>query len=203
MATLRTLLAVSAAKDWSLHRMDVKNAFLHGNLEEEVYMCQPPGFEDRKHPEYVCKLKKGSLWTETSTESMAQGTFRISERFAFKMSKADPSLYVKKTNDCIIVILIYVDDLIIGGDSMDEISNLKKNLEMKFQMKDLGELRYFLGIEMIRSESGIYMLQKQYATTMLKKYGVPLDKNCKLRADLGAKIEDVNMYRSMVGSSYI
>ena len=111
------------------------------------------------------------------------------------MSMADPSLYVKKTNDCIVVILIYVDDLIIGGDSMEEISKLKKNLEMQFQMKDLGELRYFLGIEMIRSESGIYMLQKQYAITMLKKYGmlgckligVPLDKNCKLRADLGAK----------------
>ena len=75
------------------------------------------------------------------------------------MSKVDPSLYVKKTNDCIVVILIYVDDLIIGGDSMEEISKLKKNLEMKFQMKDLGELRYFLGIEMIRSESGICMLQ--------------------------------------------
>ena len=76
------------------------------------------------------------------------------------MSKVDPSLYVKKMNDCIVVILIYVDDLIIGGDSMVEISKLKKNLEMQFHMKDLGELKYFLGIEIIRSESGIYMLQK-------------------------------------------
>ena len=79
---------------------------------------------------------------------------------------------------------------------------------MQFHMKDLGELKYFLGIEIIRSESGIYMLQKQYATTVLKKYGmfesklidVPLDKNCKLRVDLGAKIVYVNMYRSMVGN---
>ena len=91
---------------------------------------------------------------------------------------------------------------------MVEIRKLKKNLEMQFHMKDLGELKYFLGIEIIRSESGIYMLQKQYVTTMLKKYGmlgckpidVPLDKNCKLRVDLGAKLDDVNMYRPMVGS---
>ena len=75
------------------------------------------------------------------------------------MSKAYSSLYIKKMNDCIVVILIYVDDLIIGGDSMDEM-RLKKNLEMQFHMKDLGDLRYFLGIEIIRSESGICMLHK-------------------------------------------
>ena len=158
-------------------------------------MCQPLGFEDKKHPEYVSKLKKAfygltqapRMWHRELSESL--------KKLAFKMSKADPSLYVKRINDCIVVILIYVDDLIIGGDSMDEIRKLKKNLEMQFHMKDLGELRYFLGIEMIRSESGIYMLQKQYATTMLKKYGmlgckpigIPLDKNCKLRVDLGVK----------------
>ena len=104
--------------------------------------------------------------------------------------------------------MIYVDDLIIGGDSIVEINNLKKNLEMQFHMKDLGELKYFLGIEMVRSRKGIWMLQKQYATNVLKKSGmfgckpisVPLEKNCKLRADLGRRIENVNVYRSMVGS---
>ena len=75
MATLRTLLVVSVAKRWVLHHMDVKNAFLHGSFEDELYMYQPQGFEGKKHPEYVCKLK---LWTETSTESMAQRTFKIS-----------------------------------------------------------------------------------------------------------------------------
>ena len=208
MATLRTILAVGAARRWVLHHMDVKNAFLHGNLEEEVYMCQPPGFEDKNHPEYVCKLKKALYGLKQAPRAWHKELSESLKNLAFKMSKADPSLYVKRKNDCIVVILIYVDDLIIGGDSMDEIRNLKKNLEMQFHMKDLGDLRYFLGIEMIKSEIGIYMLQKQYTTTMLKKYGmleckpigVPVDKNYKLRADLGAKIEDVNMYRSMVGS---
>jgi hypothetical protein len=159
MATLRTLLVVSAAKRWVLHHMDVKNAFLNGNLEE-VYMCQPPSFEDRKHLEYVCKLKKTLFGLKQAPRAWHGELSKSLKKIAFKMSKADSSLYVKKINDCIVVILIYIDDLIIGGDSMEEISKLKKNLEMQFHMKDLGELRYFLGIEMIRSESGIFMLQK-------------------------------------------
>ena len=106
------------------------------------------------------------------------------------------------------LILIYVNDLIIGGNFMVEISKLKKNLEMQFHMKDLGELKYLLGIEVIRSESGIYMLQKQYVTTVMEKYrmfgckpiDVPLEKSCKFRADLRAKITNVNVFRSMVGN---
>jgi hypothetical protein len=104
------------------------------------------------------------------------------------VSKDDPLLYVKRSDGCIAVILIYVNDLIIGGDSVVEINKLKKNLEMQFHMKDLGELKYFLGIEIIRSREGIWMLQKQYATNMLKKGGmfgckpisVSLEKNYKL-----------------------
>ena len=170
MATLRTVLVVSAAKRWVLHHMDVKNAFLHGSLEEEVYMCQPPGFEDKKHPEYVCKLKKALYGLKQAPRAWHKELSESLKKFAFKMSKDDPSLYVKRINDCIVIILIYVDDLIIGGDSVDEIRKLKKNLEMQFHMKDLGELKYFLGIEIIRSENGIYMLQKQYATTVSKMW---------------------------------
>jgi hypothetical protein len=132
MATLRTLLAVSAIKRWVLHHIDVKNTFLHGNLEEEVYMCQPPSFEDRKHPEYVCKLKKTLYGLKQAPRGWHRELSESVKKFAFKMSKDDSSLYVKKINVCIVVILIYVDDLIIGGDSMEEISKLKKNLEMQF-----------------------------------------------------------------------
>ena len=141
--------------------MNVKNAFLHGNLEEEVYMCQPPGFEDRKHPEYVCKLKKALYGLKQAPRAWHKKLAESLIKIVFKMSKVDPSLYVKKVNDCIVVILIYVDDLIIVGDSMAEIRKLKKNQETQFHMKDLGELKYFLGIEIIRSKSRIYMLQKQ------------------------------------------
>ena len=84
--------------------MDVKNVFLHGSLEEEVYMCQPPGFEDKKHREYVCKLKKALYGLKQSPRAWHKELSESLKKFAFKMSKDDPSLYVKKMNECILVI---------------------------------------------------------------------------------------------------
>ena len=85
-------------------------------------MCEPPGFEDRKYPGYVCKLKKALYGLKQTPRAWHRELSKSLKKFAFKMSMADSSLYVKKINDCIVVILIYVDDLIIGGDSMEEIS---------------------------------------------------------------------------------
>jgi hypothetical protein len=111
----------------------------------------------------------------------------------FQTSNADFSLYVKKTDHGIVVIIIYVDDLIITGDSDVDISNLKKLLKQKFEMKDLGELRYFLGIEVIQSPKGIWLLQRQYALNKLFEYGmtgckpilIPLEQNVELSANEG------------------
>jgi hypothetical protein len=126
----------------------------------------------------------------------------------FQTSNADFSLYVKKTNHGIVVIVIYVDDLIITGDSDADIANLKKLLKQKFEMKDLGELRYFLGIEVIKSPKGIWLLQRQYALNKLFEYGmtgckpisIPLEQNVKLSADEGDLVEDTTMYKRIVGS---
>jgi hypothetical protein len=115
---------------------------------------------------------------------------------------------VKKTDHGIVVIVIYVDDLIITGDSDADISDLKKLLKQKFEMKDLGELRYFLGIEVIKSPKGIWLLQRQYALNKLAEYGmtgykpisIPLEQNVKLSADEGDLVEDTTMYRRIVGS---
>jgi len=115
---------------------------------------------------------------------------------------------VKKTNHGIIVIVIYVDDLIIIGNSDADISNLKKLLKQKFEMKDLGELCYFFGIEVIQSLKGIWLLQRQYALNKLFKCGmmgckpisIPLEQNVKLSADEGDLVEDTTMYKCIVGS---
>ena len=115
---MRTLLAVSAIKGWFLHHMDVKDSFLHGNLEEEVYMCHSPAFEDKKHSKKICKLKKVLYGLNQALRAWHKKISEFFIGFAFKMSMVDPSLYVKKMNDCIVVILIYGHDLIIGGDSM-------------------------------------------------------------------------------------
>ena len=133
---------------------------------------------------------------------------RFLQNIGFEISKADHSLYVKKTGCGLIVIVIYVDDLIITGSNKDEIADVKKVLGAEFDMKDLGELKYFLGIEVVRTPQGIWMLQRQYVLDMLKKYGMtackpvatPMEQNAKLRVDLGEVLEDPTMYQKIVGS---
>jgi hypothetical protein len=113
-------------------------------------------------------------------------------------SNANFSLYVKKTDHGIVVLVIYVDDLIITGDSDADIFDLMKLLKQKFEMKDLGELRYFLDIEVIQSPKGIWLLQRQYALNKLSEYGmtgykpisIPLEQNVKLSANEGDLVED-------------
>ncbi len=126
----------------------------------------------------------------------------------FQTSNANFSLYVKKIDHGIVVIVIYVDDLIIIGDSDADIFYLKKLLKQKFEMKDLEELHYFLGIEVIQSPKGIWLLQRQYALNKLSEYGItsckpisiPLEQNVKLSANEGDLVEDTIMYKHIVGS---
>jgi hypothetical protein len=124
------------------------------------------------------------------------------------MSNADHLLYVCKSDEGILVISIYVDDLIIWGDDEKEVKHVKSLLKQKFDMKDLGELKFFLGIEVIKTPEGIWLLQRQYALEMLSKYGmvgckpifVPLNQNGKLCANVGEVLEDATMYKKIVGS---
>ena len=126
----------------------------------------------------------------------------------FYMADADHSLYVRENENGIVIICIYVDDLIVGGDNVAEIEHVKTLLKHEFDKKDLGELWYFLGIEIVRTKEGIWLSQRQYALDMLSKYGMadckpilmPLDQNLKLRADEGQVLDDVTMYREIVGS---
>ncbi|MCO5547345.1 hypothetical protein L7F22_000794 [Adiantum nelumboides] len=196
------------AKGWFLNQVDVKNAFLHGDLQEEVYMEQPQGYESLKHPGYVCKLKKALYGLKQALRAWHARVVACLVSIGFHMADADHSLYVRKTENGIVIICIYVDDLIIGGDNEGEIMHVKSLLKKEFDMKDLGELRYFLGIEIIHTKEGIWLSQRQYALDMLSKYGMadckpifmPLDQNVKLRADEGQVLEDVTMYWQIVCS---
>ena len=167
MATVRTVIAVAAAKGWYLHQMDVKNAFLQGDLQEEVYMDQPPGYEDESHPDYVCKLRKALYGLKQAPRAWHQKITEFLVAIGFCMSEADHSLYVRKSDASFVFIIIYVDDLIIGGDSLAETLQVKMLLEQEFDMKDLGDLHYFLGIEIIRTSQGIWLSQRQYVLNML------------------------------------
>jgi hypothetical protein len=148
MTIVRAIITMVATKGWSLHQMDVNNVFLHGDLQE-VYMEQPLGYVDQTHPNLVCKLKKALYDLKQAPTAWSDKIGRYLVTSGFQTSNADFSLYVKKTNYKIVVIVIYVDDLIIIGDSDVNIYDLKNLLKQKFEMKDLGELHYFLGIEVI------------------------------------------------------
>ena len=126
----------------------------------------------------------------------------------FEISEADHSLYVKKTGVGLVVIVVYVDDVIIIGDSEDEIGKVKDLLKAEFDIKDLGELMYFLGIEVIRTRDGIWLMQRKYVLDMLEKFGMtgckpiatPIEQNANLRADAGEPLENPTLYRQIVGS---
>ena len=188
--------------------MDVKNAFLHGDLQEEVYMEQPAGYEDFEHPMYVCRLKKALYGLKQAPRAWSDKIGEYLVNIGFYVSNADHSLYVRKGDAGLVIIVIYVDDLIITSDSDSGIAEVQGLLKKKFEMKDLGELRYFLGLEVIRCDDGIWLSQRQYGLDMLSKYGmtackplsVPLEQNVKLSADIGDEIEDPTMFRRIVGS---
>jgi len=148
MTIVRTIIAMVVVKGWSLHQMDVKNVFLHGDLQE-VYMEQPLGYVGPTHPNLVCRLKKVLYGLKQAPKAWSNKIGQYLVTSGFQTFNADFSLYVKKTDHGIIVIVIYVDDLIITRDSDADFFDLKKLLKQKFEMKDLGELHYFLSIDVI------------------------------------------------------
>jgi histone deacetylase 1/2 len=147
IATIRLVLSVAVSRGWCLRQLDVQNAFLHGVLEEEVYMRQPPGFEDAKRSHYVCRLDKALYELKQAPRAWYA---RLSTKLCdlgFKPSKSDTSLFIYSKNGIVIYMLIYVDDIIVTSSSTDAVSALLKDLRADFALKDLGELKYFLGIE--------------------------------------------------------
>jgi histone deacetylase 1/2 len=147
IATIRIVLAIFVSRGWSLRQLDVKNVFLHGVLEEEVYMRQPPGFEHPSTPHYVCKLDKALYGLKQAPRAWYS---RLSSKLCdlgFTPSKADTSLFLYNCAGIIIYMLIYVDDIIVTSSSDHAITILFKELNENFAIKDLGDLHYFLGIE--------------------------------------------------------
>jgi hypothetical protein len=129
MATVRAVIAMAASRGWVLHQMDVKNAFLHGELQKEAYLDQPPGYEDISHLDYVCKLRKALYGLKQALRAWHDKIAKYLVTIGFRMLDADHSLYVRKSDEGIVVITIYVDDLIVGGDNEKEVEHVKRLLK--------------------------------------------------------------------------
>ncbi|GKE69578.1 retrovirus-related pol polyprotein from transposon TNT 1-94 [Tanacetum coccineum] len=156
--TVKMILALAAKKEWKIFQFDVKYAFLNGDLQEEVYVCQPPSFENTSNPNIGLHLKKalyGLLQAPRAWYSKIDDFFH---KQGFERSKHEPTLCVKRQGiSNLMIVSLYVDDMIYTGSSLSLISEFKKTMMNEFDMTDLGELSYFLGLEIAQTSAGIFM----------------------------------------------
>ena len=157
-STVRIVLSLAVMNKWILRQIDVNNAFLNGIFVEDVYMAQPTGFTDSTKPTHVCKLKKAiyglkqapRAWFDRFKSAMVS-------QWRFLNSKSDSSLFYKWENGHILLVLVYVDDIIVTGSSYQLVQQVILNMQKTFALKDLGELNYFLGIEVSKTSNGFYL----------------------------------------------
>jgi hypothetical protein len=146
-ATIRLVLSLAVSFGWTLRQLDVQNVFLHGNLEEEVFMRQPPGYESKTHSHYICKLDKALYGLKQAPRAWYSRLSPKLQCLGFLPSKADVSLFVYNKGGIVMFLLIYVDDIIVASSSARAMEALLKNLQADFALKDLGDLHYFFGTE--------------------------------------------------------
>ncbi|KAK1440796.1 hypothetical protein QVD17_06628 [Tagetes erecta] len=206
LVTVRTLLAVAVKKDWIIHQLDVDNAFLHGDLNEEVYMKIPQGFDKGKENK-VCRLRKSLYGLKQASRNWYQKFTLALLALGFKQSKADHSLFIYKEGTIFVAALIYVDDVIIVGNTPSKINETKDYLNKRFSIKDIGDLKYFLGIEVARTKEGLVLSQRKYTLDILEDCGVlgsrpsafPMEQNLKLSKGDEEPRVDASQYRRLVG----
>jgi len=206
MVTVRIVLAVATMREWELHQMDVHNAFLHGELHEEVFMKMPPRFHVQQ-PNKVCKLHKSLYGLKQAPRYWFAKLSATLKKYGFKQSYLDYSLFTLQHDEVQLVVLVYVDDLIVSGSHPTPIRWFKNYLSTCFHMKDLGVLKYFLGVEVARSPTGIYLCQHKYALDIISESGllgakpasILLEQNHRLPLANGCFLENTEQYRRLVG----
>ena len=206
MSTVRLFLDVAAKKNWVVHQMDVHNAFLHGDLEEEVYMKLPPGFE-LKDKNKVSRLRKSLYGLKQAPRCWFAKLSTALKDYGFQQSRTDCSLFTYTKGGVRLQILIYVDDLIITGSCDSTTQAFKDYLSECFHMKDLVPLKYFLGIEVARNKKGIYFCQRKYVLDILNEAGLlgakptsfPLEHHHHLSTSESPRLVDPIPYRRLLG----
>ena len=205
-ATIRLVLALASMKHWPIHQLDVNNAFLHGDLSEDVYMTLPPGFISPQ-PNQCCKLLKSLYGLRQSSRMWYDKLSHLLLSHGYQQTSSDYSLFVKFIGDQISILLVYVDDIVLTGNSISELAAIKSILHQHFRIKDLGPLKYFLGIEVAQLEKGICLSQRKYCLDLLEDSGllgakpasVPMDSTTRLYQDQSPLLSDPFVYRRLVG----
>ncbi|KAI3813979.1 hypothetical protein L1987_18717 [Smallanthus sonchifolius] len=208
LEAIRLFLAFASFKGFKVFQLDVKSAFLYGRVKEEVYVCQPPGFEDPLNPNMVFKLDKAlyglhqapRAWYKTlSTHLLAND---------FVRGKIDSTLFIKKSGEDYLLVQIYVDDIIFGSTNEGLCKEFEGVMKSKFEMSAMGELSFFLGLQINQKEDGFFIHQSKYVIDILSRfkmedctsYVTPIPVNHKLNSDPEGKDVDCRLYRAMIGS---
>ena len=165
--TVRTVLSIAISVGWSLRQIDIQNAFLHGNLSEEVFMSQPPGYQHPLYPNHVCKLQRAIYGLKQAPRAWFSHLSTKLLELGFHGSRSDSSLFIYKSKSLTMYILIYVDDIIITSSQPVAIDDLLRSLTHDFAVKDLGTLNFFLGLEVISNPHGILLSQQHYIMDLL------------------------------------
>ena len=193
---------------WPLRQLDINNAFLHGNLEETVFMHQPPGFEDPSQPQHVCKLKKSIYGLKQAPRQWYKALRDALLRFGFIHSAIDNSLFIYKSHDILCYCLVYVDDIIVTSNTLSFVNNIINKLGSTFSVKDMGSLHYFLGIEVIPTPQGLFLSQHQYIRDLLSRTSMenaketltPMSTTAKLTVQDNFECVDNTEYRKIIGA---
>jgi transposase InsO family protein len=208
MESVRLLLALAAQAGWHVHQMDVKSAFLNGDLKEEVYVHQPPGYEIPGKEGKVLRLRKALYGLRQAPRAWNAKLDSTLKGMGFEQSPHEAAIYRRGNGGNVLLVGVYVDDLVITGAKEAEVAAFKDAMKATFQMSDLGPLSFYLGIEVHQGDSGITLRQTAYAKRIVELAGLtecnpsltPMEERLKLSRDSTAEEVDATQYRRLVGS---
>ncbi|GKC34921.1 putative ribonuclease H-like domain-containing protein [Tanacetum coccineum] len=205
---IRLFLAYASFKDFVVYQMDVKSAFLYGKIEEEAYVYQTPRFEDPDFPDKIYKVEKALYGLHQAPRAGYETLSTYMLDNGFQRGKINKTLFIRRDKGDILLVQVYVDDIIFGSTKKSLCTEFEKMMHKKFQMSSMGELTFFLGLQVKQKEDGIFISQDKYVTEILKKFGftdvktasTPMETQKPLLKDEDGEEVDVHLYRSMIGS---
>ena len=208
LEAIRMLLSFACFKNFKLYQMDVKSAFLNGYISEQVFVRQPPGFENSSYPNHVYKLSKALYGLKQAPRAWYERLSKFLIDKGFKRGKVDTTLFIKSKDKDLLLVQIYVDDIIFGSSNPSLCEEFASLMQNEFEMSLMGELNYFLGLQIKQSEKGIYLSQVKYIKEILKKFGMqdckpiatPMCTSSSLNVDENGKAVDQKAYRGIIGS---
>ena len=205
--SFKTIFAISVLNDWFIHKIDIKSAFTHGKLADNIYIKQPLGFENKEFPQKVLKLNKALYGLKQSANIWFNTLYTELKRLGFKQLLSDTSLYQNQKTK--LILMVYVDDIAIAGPNKDDVHHLINELSKVFIVKDLGPIQSYLGIQITRDNKSMFLDQKDYISKILKRFKMEDSKSALTPIDTKfnaekyneqASKEDIHWYQSAIGS---